>query len=91
VRLTAHLGLYKPDNVPILRTVKGLPDARNSLVHHDLTHRTAVTDTANPPESATGLFLARQPILDATGKLHGYELLNRSDETGGADIAAGDE
>jgi EAL and modified HD-GYP domain-containing signal transduction protein len=50
-----------------------------------------VTDTANPPESATGLFLARQPIFDATGKLHGYELLHRRDETGGADIAAGDD
>lgn len=51
-----------------------------------------VTENTTQKEGpGTDLFLARQPIFDASGALHGYELLHRRDETGGADLAAGDD
>lgn len=51
-----------------------------------------MTETTNANESpGTDLFLARQPIFDATGALHGYELLHRRDGTGGADVTVGDD
>lgn len=37
------------------------------------------------------VFLARQPIFDDAGRLHGYELLHRRSHSGGADLAAGED
>lgn len=50
-----------------------------------------MTNQTNQAAKGTALYLARQPIFDAAGGLHGYELLHRRGETGGADIAAGDD
>lgn len=50
-----------------------------------------MTNDTNPPASGADLFLARQPIFDGHGALHGYELLHRRDDVGGADVGAGED
>ena len=47
--------------------------------------------TAQAHAPGTEVFLARQPIFDNAGKLHGYELLHRRGHHGGAETAVGDD
>lgn len=47
--------------------------------------------TAQNGAHGVEIFLARQPIFEAGGRLHGYELLHRRGHDGGADVDAGND